>query len=289
MPLWAAILKGLRKRWSPEQISGRLREDFPHNESMNACVETIYRAIYIQGRGELRAELEQALRQGRAKRKPQGQAGRRPRLREPMAMTGDRPAEIGDRAIPGHQEGDLILGAGGNSQIGTPVEHATRFVILLHLPGRRDAETVQDAIIRKMRTLPKHLRNTPARDQGGELALHQRIAMALDMQVHFCDLHSPWQRGANENTNGLLRQYFPKGTDLSDTAKPNSTPPPTKPTTGQEKPSDTKTQRKNHRTTSTPQTNPKPHHKPTNTPPSVATTTRNRLSPALLEAATAVL
>ena len=214
-PLWAAILAGLCKRWSPEQISARLREDFPHNESMNASAETIHRAIYVQGKGELKAEPERAMRQGRARRKPRDASGRRPRFREPMVMIGERPAEVGDRAIPGHWEGDLILGAGNKSAVGTLVERSTRFVILPHPPGRHDAETVQDAIIRKMRTLPKTLRNTLTWDQGSELALHKRVTTALDMQVHFCDPHSPWQRGTNENTNGLLRQYLPKGSDLS--------------------------------------------------------------------------
>ena len=214
-PLWAAILEGLRKRWSPEQISAKLREAYPHNENMNACAETIYQAIYVQGKGELKAELKRAVRQGRVRRKPRNANGRKPRFREPMVMTGERPAQVEDRAIPGHWEGDLILGAGNKSAVGTLVERSTRFVILLHLPGRHDAETVQDAITRKMRTLPKTLRNTPTWDQGAELALHKRVAMALDMRVYFCDPHSPWQRGTNENTNGLLRQYLPKGSDLS--------------------------------------------------------------------------
>ena len=214
-PLWAAILEGLRKRWSPEQISAKLREAYPHNENMNACAETIYQAIYVQGKGELKAELKRAVRQGRVRRKPRNANGRKPRFREPMVMTGERPAQVEDRAIPGHWEGDLILGAGNKSAVGTLVERSTRFVILLHLPGRHDAETVQDAIIRKMRTLPKTLRNTLTWDQGAELALHKRVAMALDMRVYFCDPHSPWQRGTNENTNGLLRQYLPKGSDLS--------------------------------------------------------------------------
>ena len=214
-PLWAAILEGLRKRWSPEQISAKLREAYPHNENMNACAETIYQAIYVQGKGELKAELKRAVRQGRVRRKPRNANGRKPRFREPMVMTGERPAQVEDRAIPGHWEGDLILGAGNKSAVGTLVERSTRFVILLHLPGRHDAETVQDAITRKMRTLPKTLRNTLTWDQGAELALHKRVAMALDMRVYFCDPHSPWQRGTNENTNGLLRQYLPKGSDLS--------------------------------------------------------------------------
>lgn len=148
--------------------------------------------------------------QGRAKRKPQGDGGRKPRFREPMVMIGERPAEIEDRAVPGHWEGDLITGAKNQSAIGTPVERTTRFTILLHLPDGHDAEHVQQAIIDKMQHLPRLLRNSLTRDQGSELALHKRITTALDMAVYFCDPHSPWQRGTNENTNGLLRQCFPQ-------------------------------------------------------------------------------
>ena len=214
-PLWAEILAGLRRHWSPEQIANRLRLDFPDNGDMHASVETIYQAIYLQARGELKQELKRAMRQGRAKRKPQGDGGRRPRFREPMVMISERPAEIEDRAVPGHWEGDLITGSRNQSAIGTLVERTTRFTILLRLPDGHDAEHVQQAIIDKMASLPKLLRNSPAWDQGSELALHKRITTALDMAVYFCDPHSPWQRGTNENTNGLLRQYFPKGTDLS--------------------------------------------------------------------------
>ena len=213
--LWDEIAAGLRRHWSPEQIANRLRLDFPDNGDMHASVETIYQAIYLQARGELKQELKRAMRQGRAKRKPQGDGGRRPRFREPMVMISERPAEIEDRAVPGHWEGDLITGAKNQSAIGTLVERTTRFTILLRLPDGHDAEHVQQAIIDKMQHLPKLLRNSLTWDQGSELALHKRITTALDMAVYFCDPHSPWQRGTNENTNGLLRQYFPKGTDLS--------------------------------------------------------------------------
>lgn len=213
--LWDEVLAGLRRHWSPEQIANRLRLEFPDNESMHASVETIYQAIYLQAKGELQQEIKRAMRQGRAKRKPQGDGGRRPRFREPMVMISERPAEVEDRAVPGHWEGDLITGAHNKSAIGTLVERSTRFTILLHLPDGHDAEHVQQAIIDKMRSLPKLLRNSLTWDQGSELALHKRIGTALDMAVYFCDPHSPWQRGTNENTNGLLRQYFPKGTDLS--------------------------------------------------------------------------
>ena len=214
--LWREIINGLEKHWSPEQIANRLREDMPDNEDMHASVETIYQAIYIQAKGELKAEIKRAMRQGRTARKPRKpDVGRNPRFREPMTMISDRPASIEDRAVPGHWEGDLICGTANKSAIGTLVERVTRFTILLHLPDGHDAEAVQQAIIDKMQDLTGLLRNTLTWDQGSELALHQRISTALDMQVYFCDPHSPWQRGTNENTNGLLRQYFPKGTDLS--------------------------------------------------------------------------
>ncbi len=210
------IRSGLKAHWSPEQIAGRLRADFPDNEDMHVCTETIYQAIYVQAKGELKKDIAKALRSGRARRRPHGQAdSRRPRFREPMVMIGERPAEVEDRAIPGHWEGDLICGAASKSAIGTLVERSTRFTILLHLPDGHDAEHVRQAVIRKMQYLPKLPRNSLTWDQGSELALHKRISTTLDMQVYFCDPHSPWQRGTNENTNGLLRQYFPKGTDLS--------------------------------------------------------------------------
>ena len=213
--LWDEIAAGLRRHWSPEQIANRLRLDFPDNGDMHASVETIYQAIYLQARGELKQELKRAMRQGRTARRPQGGQGRKPRFREPMAMISERPPEIEDRAVPGHWEGDLITGSRNKSAIGTLVERTTRFTILLHLPDGHDAEHVQQAIIDKMQHLPKLLRNSLTWDQGAELALHKRIGASLDMAVYFCDPHSPWQRGTNENTNGLLRQYFPKGTDLS--------------------------------------------------------------------------
>lgn len=213
--LWAEILAGLERHWSPEQIAGRLRADFPDNEDMHASVETIYQAIYLQARGELRQELKRAMRRGRVARRTRGDGGRDTRFREPMVMISERPPEVEDRAVPGHWEGDLITGARNQSAIGTLVERTTRFTILLHLPDGHDAEHVQQAVIDKMRHLPGLLRNSLTWDQGSELALHRRITTALDMQVYFCDPHSPWQRGTNENTNGLLRQYFPKGTDLS--------------------------------------------------------------------------
>lgn len=214
-PLYGYVLAGLRRHWSPEEISHRIRQDHPDNGAMRVCHETIYQAIYIQPKGELRKMLSTALRKGRAVRVPR--TGRKPRqrFREPMVMISERPAEVMDRAVPGHWEGDLICGAANKSAIATLVERQTRYTILCALPDGHDAEHVQDAIIRKMRTLPAPLLNSLTWDQGAELALHHRISAATGMDVFFCDPHSPWQRGTNENTNGLLRQYFPKGTDLS--------------------------------------------------------------------------
>ncbi len=210
------VQQGLLNRWSPEQISKSLRRNFPDDTSMHVCFETIYQAIYVQGKGALKRELVTALRQGRAVRKPHRQANeRQARFRDPMVNISERPASVEDRAIPGHWEGDLILGAAGKSAIGTLVERSTRFVILLHLPKGHDSGQVQEAIIKKMQHLPQLLRQSLTWDQGSEMAKHVKIGVALGMQVFFCNPHSPWQKGTNENTNGLLRQYFPKGTNLS--------------------------------------------------------------------------
>jgi IS30 family transposase len=213
--LRAAVQAGLNARWSPQQIARRLRRDHPDRPELQVSHETIYQALYVQGRGELRRELTRCLRTGRALRRPlRRPAERRGRIPD-MVMISARPAEAADRAVPGHWEGDLILGRNGTSAIGTLVERATRFVLLLHLPARHDALTVRDAMITTMHGLPAALRRSLTWDQGAELARHAEITDALDLPVYFCDPHSPWQRGSNENTNGLLRQYFPKGTDLS--------------------------------------------------------------------------
>ena len=215
-PLRDYVQGKLDEHWSPEQISWRLKVDFPDNEYMRACPETIYQAIYIQAKGQLKRDLAKKLRSGRVKRKPRtSQDERKARFRDPMVMISERPAEVEDRAIPGHWEGDLIMGADNKSAIGTLVERTSRDTILLHLPDGHDSEHVQEAVIKKMQRLPRLMLNSLTWDQGSELAQHLKIGVALDIQVYFCDPHSPWQRPTNENTNGLLRQYFPKGTDLS--------------------------------------------------------------------------
>jgi IS30 family transposase len=214
--LVAEVSDGLAKRWSPEQISEDLRLRFPERPEMQVSHETIYQELYVQGRGSLRRELHTCLRQGRAVRHPRAFTGRSSRTYiTPEIMISERPAEAADRAVPGHWEGDLILGADNASAIGTLVERATRFVLLLHLPDRHDAEAVRDAMIPAITALPEALRRSLAWDQGSEMARHREISIAADLPIYFCDPHSPWQRGSNENTNGLLRQYFPKGSDLS--------------------------------------------------------------------------
>lgn len=203
-------------RWSPEQICQALRAQFPDRPEMHVAHETVYQALYVQGRGELRRELARALRTGRARRKPHRQTQQRiPRFATPMLMISERPAEAEDRAVPGHWEGDLIIGKDGSSAIGTLVERATRYVMLLHLPDGRTAEHVRDALVTTVKRLPPHLARSLTWDQGAEMAAHGSFTIATDIPVYFCDPASPWQRGSNENTNGLLRQYFPKGTDLS--------------------------------------------------------------------------
>ena len=203
-----------RERWSPEQIARRLRKDFPDDERMRVSHETIYQSIYVQGRGALRRELATCLRTGRALRKPQRRPDERRGRIKNMVPISERPAEVEDRAVPGHWEGDLVVGKNGASAIGTLVERSTRFVMLLHLTDQK-AETVREAIAAQILTLPEALRRTLTWDQGKELAEHVQLRIDTDVEVFFCDPHSPWQRGTNENTNGLLRQYYPKGTDLS--------------------------------------------------------------------------
>ena len=208
----------LGQRHSPRQIARRLAIDFPDQPRWQVSHETIYRALYVQGRGSLRKELTACLRTGRAIRRPQRRVDGRsdPDRRIPdKVMISERPAEAADRAVPGHWEGDLILGRANRSAIGTLVERSTRFCMLLHLPGPTDAAAVRDAIVATIGTLPAFLRRSLTWDQGLEMRRHAEITVAADLPVYFCDPRSPWQRGSNENTNGLLRQYFPKGTDLS--------------------------------------------------------------------------
>jgi IS30 family transposase len=205
----------LDKEHSPEQIATRLVIDFPDDLEMRVSHEAIYQALFVQGRGGLRRDLHQRLRTGRAVRRTRRAVGQRPDRIAGMVNISERPAEAKDRAVPGHWEGDLITGAQNKSAIGTLVERASGFCLLLHLPDNHGADAVADAMIQAMSQLPATLRKTLAWDQGIEMANHARIAAATDLDIYFCDPHSPWQRGSNENTNGLLRQYFAKGSDLS--------------------------------------------------------------------------
>ncbi len=214
--LLAEVVARLKQRHSPEQIAGRLREDFPDDPEMWVSHETIYQALYVQPRGELAQLVKTALRTGRAQRKPQGRKETGRGKLKGMINISERPAEADDRAVPGHWEGDLIIGStASGSAIGTLVERTTGFVVLLHLPGDRTAPTLADAMSAKVPEIPEILRRSLTWDQGSEMALHTKITEATGLPIYFCDPHSPWQRGTNENTNGLLRQYFPKGTDLS--------------------------------------------------------------------------
>jgi IS30 family transposase len=233
---WSGRRRGRRKdrrwarSWSPEQISNRLRLDFPDDESMRVSHEAIYQSLYVQGRGALRRELTACLRTGRALRVPRARARRGKSFVTEQVLISQRPAEAADRAVPGHWEGDLILGL-GSSAIGTLVERSSRFTMLLHLPplaGRggpqvrngpaltgHGAEAVRDAIAGAITALPEQLRRSLTWDQGAEMSQHAQLRIDAGLEVYFCDPQSPWQRATNENTNGLLRQYFPKGTDLA--------------------------------------------------------------------------
>jgi IS30 family transposase len=214
--LRAEVQNRLLEEHSPEQIARRLREDFPDRPEMWVSHETIYQALYVQGRGALRRDLHKRLRTGRAVRKPRRKDGQRRGRIPDLVSISERPAEVEDRSVPGHWEGDLIMGSvASNSAIGTLVERTTRYVMLLHLPRGHGADLVAEAMVEAMSKLPEDLRRTLTWDQGIEMANHARIAAATDLDIYFCDPHSPWQRGSNENTNGLLRQYFPKGTDLA--------------------------------------------------------------------------
>jgi transposase, IS30 family len=203
----------LGRRWSPQQIAATLRREHPCEPEMWVSHETIYQSLYVQGRGALRRELARCLRTGRARRRPRGRnlGGE---IRD-MVLISERPAEIDDRAVPGHWEGDLLIGRNNGTAIGTLVERRTRYVLLVALPGGQSAEHVRTRLAEQIVTLPAQLRRSLTWDRGKEMADHARFTVETGIQVYFCDPHSPWQRGSNENTNGLLRQYFPRGTDLS--------------------------------------------------------------------------
>jgi len=215
--LRAAVSRLLLLEWSPQQISRRLVREYPTEEAMRVSAETIYRALYVQTRGSLRKELHRHLRTQRQRRHP--------KLRtaalgiHDMVPISERPAEASDRAVPGHWEGDLLLGTGGHSAIGTLVERRTRYTMLFRLAAGRSAPAVRDALTKRIQTLPAQLRRSLTWDQGKEMAEHVRFSVESGVQVYFCDPRSPWQRGSNENTNGLLRQYFPKTFDLSNTTQ----------------------------------------------------------------------
>jgi IS30 family transposase len=211
--LRAQVEGKLALRWSPGQVSARLKAEFPGREDMRVSAETIYQSLYVQGRGALRRELAACLRSGRAVRRAQGREQKRGKI-PGMVSISERPAEAADRAVPGHWEGDLIIGKGGKSQAGTLVERTTRFTMLVPLPQGREAAVFADALIPVIAGLPDALRRSLTWDQGKEMSQHRKIAVGAGVEVYFCDPHSPWQRGSNENTNGLLRQYFPKGTDI---------------------------------------------------------------------------
>jgi IS30 family transposase len=209
------VVRMLERRFSPQQICARLKLDYPNQPDMRIAPETIYKSLYVQSRGRFRKDLSKYLRSGRAKRKPRGSHAPSPGKIKDMVLISERPAEVADRAVPGHWEGDLIVGKAGRSFIGTLVERQTRYVMLTHLGEDSRTTTVTAAIAAQIQRLPEQLRLSLTWDQGSEMADHLRFKVATGVEVYFCDPHSPWQRGSNENTNGLLRQYFPKGTDLA--------------------------------------------------------------------------
>ena len=208
------VIARLQELWSPKQIADQLPIAFPHDPMMRVSYETIYQSLFVQGRGALRKELSACLRTGRATRRPQGRMETRGKI-PGMVMISERPAEAADRAVPGHWEADLIIGKNGKSAVGTLVERSTRYVMLLHLPDNHGAEAVRAAMAAAIQRLPADLWKSVTWDQGSEMAKHRELTVDTGVQIYFCDPHSPWQRGTNENTNGLLRQWMPKGTDLS--------------------------------------------------------------------------
>ena len=217
--LLAAVEKGLERRWSPQQIAARLRIEYPDDPLMRISHETIYRSLYVQARGELRRQLTAQLRTGRSTRRARGRLETRGRIPDRIPIA-DRPPEVDERRVPGHWEGDLLMGAAGKSAIATLVERQTRYVLLAKLTDGRGTEQVIAALKARIEELPAQLVRSLTWDQGKELTAHRRFTVDTGVQVYFCDPHSPWQRGTNENTNGLLRQYLPKGSDLADHSQP---------------------------------------------------------------------
>lgn len=214
--LRTAVEEWLEELWSPEQIAQRLRLEHPSDPMMWVSHETIYQSLFVQGRGALKRELVKCLRTGRVERRPRRRSSAERRGQIPnKVMISERPAEVADRAVPGHWEGDLIVGAGHRSAIGTLVERTSRYVLLLHLPEGGTAEAVNAAMAEAIGRLPAELGRSVTWDQGTEMSKHLDFTIATGIQIYFCDPHSPWQRPSNENTNGLLRQFFPKGADLS--------------------------------------------------------------------------
>jgi IS30 family transposase len=218
--LRARVEELLVERWSPQQISARLKLEFADDQGMRVSHETIYQSLFVQARGALRSDLAKCLRSGRTRRRTQGRADGRGRIAD-MVMISERPAEIEDRAVPGHWEGDLLIGAHGRSAIVTLVERQTRYVLLARIAADKTSPAVCAAIADKILTLPQQLARSLTWDQGKEMTGHARFTVRTGLPVYFCDPHSPWQRGTNENTNGLLRQYFPKGTDLTVHTQPD--------------------------------------------------------------------
>jgi IS30 family transposase len=212
--LLAAVQAGLERCWSPQQISQRLKRDHPDDEVMRVSHETIYRSLYVQSRGELRRQLAANLRTGRSTRRSRGRVETRGRIAD-MVPIAQRPPEVADRAVPGHWEGDLLVGQQGRSFIATLVERQTRYVLLARLGSDRGTDHVIAALKTRIADLPSHLVRSLTWDQGKELSAHTGLSQDTGIEIYFCDPHSPWQRGSNENTNGLLRQYLPKGSDLA--------------------------------------------------------------------------
>lgn len=209
-----AVCAMLMRRFSPQQISARLKLDYPDEPEMRIAPETIYQSLYVQSRGRLRKDLARFLRSGRSKRKARCGPTGRGHIPD-MVSISERPPEVKDRAVPGHWEGDLLVGKQSRSFIGTLVERHTRYAMLAHLGKDATTKNVTQKIAEQIVRLPEHLRLSLTWDQGREMARHRDFTVATGVKVYFCDPHSPWQRGSNENTNGLLRQYFPKGTDLA--------------------------------------------------------------------------